>query len=360
MNTAATGASTKTQTLTVGPDASVFVSDVLPQGDAVVFAMDAESYAASPFLDRRIRRPDPNTTATLPWEQLLGFGTLCGTQQTRWIFHISHVGSTLLSRALGVHPAVLSLREPVLLRWLAHQRAALHLAESRVDLPTWERSLAAALGLVGRPLGEQREVVVKATSYCNVMAREIMGLQPAARAVGVYCDLDNFLAGILKGKGGFLDILEMAPVRLRRLHRLLGRESWSLAAMSPAEQAAMTWTCELLSLWDAQRWHPQRFSWLNFDTWTGREAETMATLAEALAIEWSDEQDERLANSGILTSYSKNAERAFTAQDRLAEIAAVKEREAAALQSGIAWFEQCCQQHPVVAEAIASITGSVK
>ena len=47
MNTAATGASTKTQTLTVGPDASVFVSDVLPQGDAVVFATDEQPRAGT-------------------------------------------------------------------------------------------------------------------------------------------------------------------------------------------------------------------------------------------------------------------------------------------------------------------------
>lgn len=346
------------QSLTVGRDASVFVSEVLLRGDAVVFAMDAPSYAASAFLDRRIVRPDPAQTATLPWEQLLNFGALCPEQSTRWMFHISHVGSTLLSRALGVHPAVLSVREPVLLRWLAHQRAALHLAESRVDLRTWERSLAAALALVGRPLGERTEVVVKATSYCNVMAREIMQLQPAARAVGVYCDLENFLAGILKGRGGFLDILEMAPVRLRRLHRLLGQESWRLAAMSPAEQAAMTWTCELLSLWDAQRWNPQRFSWLNFDTWAGHEIQTMENLAQTLGIDWDLQCGAALAKSGILTSYSKNAGLAFGVEDRLAEIAAVKAREADAIREGVEWFEQSCVRHPVIAQAIASITNA--
>lgn len=346
--------------LTVGRDASVFVSEVLPQGDAVVFAMDAASYAASPFLDRRIVRPDPAITATLPWQQLLNFGTLCTQQPTRWIFHISHVGSTLLSRALGTHPAVLSVREPVLLRWLAHQRAALHLPESRVDQTTWERSLAAAVGLVGRPLRERTHVVVKATSYCNVMAREIMQLQPASRAVGVYCDLDNFLAGILKGRGGFVDIIEMAPVRLRRLHRLLGEESWRLAAMSPAEQAAMTWTCELLSLWDAQRWNPDRFTWLNFDSWANQEAETMHCLASALAVDWDEGHFGALQKSGILHRYSKNAQREYGPAHRLAEIAEVKVREAHALKQGLDWFDQCCQRHPVVARAIASITARGK
>lgn len=355
MNTAATGAPNQANTLTVGPDASVFVSEVLPQGDAVVFAMDADSYSASPFLDRRIRRPDPNITATLPWTQLGAFGKLCGTQQTRWIFHISHVGSTLLSRALGIHPEVLALREPVLLRWLAHQRAALHLPESRVDQPTWQTGLATALGLLGRPLGERSQVTIKATSYCNVMAREILALQPAARATAIYCGLDNFLAGILKGRGGLLDILEMAPVRLRRLHRLLGRDVWSLASMSAPEQAAMSWTCEMLSLWDAQRWNPDRFTWLNFDNWAGHEEDTMRQLAGALAIEWTERDATALAQSGILTSYSKHTGRSYTAQDRLDEIAQVKMREARGMQLGLDWFARCCDQHPAVAAAIASV-----
>lgn len=348
-------ASVTPPSLTVGQDAGVYVAEVLTHGDAVVFAMDAEHYAASAFLDRRIKRPEPAVTATLAWNALQGFGTLCSAQQTRWIFHISHVGSTLLSRALGVHRHVLALREPTLLRWLAHQRAALHLAESRVDQATWERSLAAALALLGRPLGDRNNVVIKATSYCNIMAREIMMKQPRARAVGVYCDLDNFLAGILKGKGGFLDILEMAPIRLRRLHRLLGQETWSLAAMSPAEQAAMSWTCEILSLWDAQRWQPARFSWINFDRWAGNEPEIMQELANALDIAWSDQDADALTQSGILATYSKYDGRAFNAQDRLAEIAAIKAQEAAKLRQGLDWFDRCCAIHPVVATAIAEI-----
>ena len=37
----------------------------------------------------------------------------------RWIFHIGHVGSTLVSRLLGELAGVLAIREPRLLRDLA-------------------------------------------------------------------------------------------------------------------------------------------------------------------------------------------------------------------------------------------------
>ena len=346
------------RTMTIGNDASVFVSELQVTGQALLFAMDAQSYGQSAFLDRRIRRPQPDVTATIAWSQLHGFAAQCQSQDTRWIFHISHVGSTLLSRALGVHSRVLALREPMLLRTLARQCASLHLAESTIDVPTWERDLTIALGLLGRPLGIRDQVVIKATSYCNVMAREIMALQPASRAVAIYCALDNFLAGILKGRGGLLDILEMAPLRLRRLHRLIGAQTWSLAAMSPAEQAAMSWTCELLSLWEAQRFHPARFSWLNFDRWAGREHSMMQDLAAKLSISWSDKDAMVLEQEKILGNYSKYGGRPFTAQDRLTEIADVKAREASNIRKGLEWFEDCCNKHPAIGRAISEILAS--
>ena len=73
-------------------------------------------YQNASFLDDRIARPGRD----LAWHQLAravgeaGLGETC-----HFIFHIGHVGSTLLSRLLGKHPALFSLREPQILRTIA-------------------------------------------------------------------------------------------------------------------------------------------------------------------------------------------------------------------------------------------------
>src|SRR4051812_37836226 len=80
-------------------------------------------YARASFLDDRAL--DRQTARRqLPVGELeaavadTGLGENCS-----FIFHIGHVGSTLLSRLLGGHPAVFALREPAILRSLAQVRS---------------------------------------------------------------------------------------------------------------------------------------------------------------------------------------------------------------------------------------------
>src|SRR5262245_55619754 len=75
------------------------------------------AYAAASFLDSRLLTHGV-PSGWGPWPELRdAAGGLC--ERCHFIFHISHVGSTLLSRLLGQHPALFSLREPAILRNLA-------------------------------------------------------------------------------------------------------------------------------------------------------------------------------------------------------------------------------------------------
>src|SRR5438046_4135658 len=85
-----------------------------PRADAVrLVRLTAADYAAASFLDARMLPADA-PHAWVPWAGVrraaAGLAPRC-----HFIFHISHVGSTLLSRLLGQHPALFSLREPVIL-----------------------------------------------------------------------------------------------------------------------------------------------------------------------------------------------------------------------------------------------------
>ena len=80
--------------------------------------MDRDSYRAASFLDdRMIQQPvDAQLVAWPDVEQAVSDDM---RNDARWIFHIGHVGSTLVSRLLGELPEVLAVREPALLRDVA-------------------------------------------------------------------------------------------------------------------------------------------------------------------------------------------------------------------------------------------------
>src|SRR5690349_1552256 len=87
-------------------------------GNARLIAMDRESYRAASFLDDRILQ-QPVDAQVMSWTVIEEAITDELRSDARWIFHIGHVGSTLLSRLLGELTGVLAIREPRLLRDLA-------------------------------------------------------------------------------------------------------------------------------------------------------------------------------------------------------------------------------------------------
>src|SRR4051812_36091370 len=81
-------------------------------------AMDRDSYRAASFLDDRLIQ-QPVDAQILPWPTVEAAVAGDLRQDARWIFHVGHVGSTLVSRLLGEVDGVLSVREPRLLRDIA-------------------------------------------------------------------------------------------------------------------------------------------------------------------------------------------------------------------------------------------------
>src|ERR1700683_940465 len=88
-------------------------------GMVTLLRLSRDDYEQASFLDGRIAGPG-KPGRTLPFTQLSHAVSAAALPESAWfIFHIGHVGSTLLSRLLGLHPAIFSLREPDILRTLA-------------------------------------------------------------------------------------------------------------------------------------------------------------------------------------------------------------------------------------------------
>src|SRR5207245_89202 len=123
-------------------------------------AMGREAYRAASFLDDRLLQ-QPIDAQIVPWPDVEDAMAGALRHDARWIFHIGHVGSTLVSRLLGELAGVLAIREPRLLRDLA-----LTPAEVR------SRYIAAAPKLMSRTFAAEEIACVKATSFASEIAPE--------------------------------------------------------------------------------------------------------------------------------------------------------------------------------------------
>jgi hypothetical protein len=334
--------------------AAHYVHSVNVNMQATLYPMTVESYRASVFLDNRIALPADTPSAQINFMDLCGqFPGVAGAE-TRYLFHISHVGSTLLSRLLGCKQSVLSLREPLLLRWLSMFKNDLGKPECRIDSETYQAFLIASLGLISRPLGGVDQVIVKPTSFTNTIAHDMLTVQPKARAVGIYSRLDAFVATILKGGGGWNDILELAPIRLKRLHDIIGMTPWQLSKLGAGEIVAMSWLAEMATLQAVADAAGPRFLWLDFDVYLASPDAQFAAMCRALNIGWSDADSAAASQSGLSQRYSKDSSVSFNSNSRKEQISAILAHHAGEVARARAWIDAAMATHPALG-ALASL-----
>jgi hypothetical protein len=326
--------------------AAHYVHSVGVNMQATLYPMTAESYRASIFLDNRIALPADAPSAQINFMDLCGQLPAVAKAETHYLFHISHVGSTLLSRLLGCKREVLSLREPLLLRWLSLFKSELGKPECRIDAATYEAFLATSLGLISRSLGAIDQVIVKATSFTNNIAHDVLAVQPKARAIGIYSQLNAFVATILKGGSGWNDILELAPIRLKRLHDTLGYAPWQLSKLSAGEIVAMSWLCEMATLQRVAAAVGDRFMWLDFDAYLANPDQNFAAMCSSLRLEWTANDAAAAQASGLSSQYSKDSSVSFGSETRRSQIAEILVRQTAEVNRAQTWVDNAIAAYP--------------
>jgi hypothetical protein len=226
--------------------AALFPLDVVAAGVRFV-ALTEQDYRAASFLDQRLLGPH-SRVGDVPWKWLEDW---CPERPPGcdFIFHVSHAGSTLISRLVGEVPSVLALREPLLLRSIARGEHA-----DRLGL---------LLRLWSRGFHPGQRPVIKATSHANAIAARLLDAVPDSRAVLLEVPVETFLAAVLDGAPG--DVRGGAESRLRRLQAFGRATGQRVEELSIGEAAAMAWLCESLSLAELARDYPGRTKRFDFD-----------------------------------------------------------------------------------------------
>ena len=274
-------------------------------------------YRQASFLDSRMLQSSA-ATAAVPWPELRdaaeGLSVRCD-----YIFHISHAGSTLVSRILGQHPNCFALREPAVLRQLVDDSQAV----KRFPL----------LSILSRTFHAKQRALIKATSYVSQIGVWLMRLSSESRAILMYIPPQSFLAALLDG--AMSDIESHAQSRLDRLQLQGLASGLQLSELSAGERVAMSWLCEYQSLVAIGREFPNRTLWLDFEEFLLNPSQELQRVLHFLMLKG---ESKPLLETGVMAQYAKQTQVRYDQQFRMKLIQASMEKFGNEIERGLAWL----------------------
>ena len=310
-------------------------------GDAMrLVRLDEAAYRAASFLDQRLLKGGYEQ-AKCSAEVIRAAGAQLPIR-AHYIFHTGHVGSTLISRLIGEHERIFSVREPALLRTLL----------SYSQQPGGVAILNAVRALLSRTWRPQQRAVVKVTSFANELAETLLTGADDPAAIFMFASPLAYLRGILGGPNSRVEARMLAPGRLQRLARRLGEGAWRPDPGSEGEHIAMSWLCEMTVLHQAASRCGSRVLWVDFDAFLGNPADGLQAIFRVLGADmaWSD--IEALVGSPLMNQYSKAPEYAYDAALRQEVLMSADQEHAQEIRRGMLWLRNVATRHALVAEVL--------
>jgi hypothetical protein len=300
-----------------------------------LIAMDREAYRAASFLDDRLLQA-PVDAQIVPWPEVEEAMSGALRHDARWIFHIGHVGSTLLSRLLGELDGVLALREPRLLRDLA-------LSPPEVR----QRYIAPVAKLISRTFATSEIACVKATSFASEIAPQLV--PPGERALFMYATPRNYIASILAGENSLQELRMLAGPRAQRAN---ARDVY-VPAQNDADHAAAAWVTEMTALETAaEAMMDRQVAWADFDAMLRAMENELARVAAFFGFTTDPDRIRALATGPLMRRYSKALEYEYSAGLRLELIGEASEQFAREIDGALAMLRAAAEKSLLLARAL--------
>lgn len=323
-------------------------------GDRVLLVrMDEQAYRNASFLDQRMftQQSQPQWAS---WAELEA-ADQAKRRDAHFIFHIGHVGSTLISRLLGELDGVFALREPQILRNffdLAMLDGAPHSPWSPEQFGS---RLETAIGWLSRPFNEGDRALVKATSFVSEIAGPILGETRKALFLGV--SPQRYIETILAGDNSRQELAALASSRLQRLHRKLGVDEWNLWEVSEPVRAAMSWLTEMMSLEAAaDRIDPERVQWLDFDEFLAHPGSHLMSVTNFFDMGADEATLSSIIESPIMTQYSKAPDHEYSSDLRERLLAEARENHQNGIAEALKWLHDIASRDENVARIVTERT----
>ena len=321
---------------TIARDAKWLAQALDPAAGVVrLIAMNREAYRAASFLDDRMLQ-QPVDAHIVPWPKIEAAMSDDLRSDARWIFHIGHVGSTLISRMLGEISGVLAIREPRLLRDLAF-----HSPEVRAQY------IGAVPKLMSRAFAVDEFACVKATSFVSEIAPDLVPV--GERALFMFATPRNYIASILAGENSVQEMRMLGESRAARMAERVG----AIAVRTDADLAAAAWACEMTSLEAAADAMPdQRIAWADFDRMLADMSAELASAASFFGFNSGGAELDAIADGPLMTRYSKAPEFEYSPSLRNELIAEATAFHRPDIDAALAMLGRAAEKSPLLARAL--------
>lgn len=317
--------------------------DAAGPGTVRLVRLTEPAYRAASFLDQRLLAATP-PQALLPAASVAT--AVAGlAPKAHYIFHIGHVGSTLVSRLIGEFNGIFSVREPAILREVRPQPAP---ASSRTGL-----DLHTVLRLCARTWRPEQRTVVKATSFVSEMAESILEFDDTAAAIMMFTPPLAYLRCILGGPNSRIESRALAPGRVARLRTRLADAAFGVDFESEGQWIAASWLCEMACLQMLARRFPSRVLWVDFDRFLAAPRASLEAILGALRVDARPTDVDEVLGGGIMHRYSKAPDLSYDAALRREVLAAADREHSAEIRRGMRWLDRHAARNPMIAEALA-------
>lgn len=306
-------------------------------------------FKAASFLDQRLLT-DTLQRDTMRWSDLADI-EIPAQPAPNFIFHIGHVGSTLIARLLGEHNNTLALREPHILRSFAD------IGQIKLD-PTspwspavFEQRLQIVLRWLSRGFHPEQRSLIKASSFVSEISGDVFGEQ--TKALCLFVPLNVYLPSIFAGAGSRQEARQLAAARLTRLHRRLGTPIGNLWELSEGQIIALGWLTEMITLKQSLAAKNQtQILWQDFDMFLKRPARSLLEIATHLGIDFSDTEIEQLVSGPIMRSYSKAPEHDYSPNLRRDLLRQARSQHGEEIKTAERWVTSVAKSHTEIAALI--------
>jgi hypothetical protein len=267
-----------------------------------------------------------------------------GLSPARFIFHVGHCGSTLLSRVLAQSPKILAHREPYILGGMSDTLRDIDSATAWVRQDTWLQILRTVVYLLGRTDEPYEQAVVKVKSGQTNLAMPLLGLDKRIRAIGLYVPLERFLAGALRDDGRTTDAAIFVPHKLRDWIEISGTTVLKVADLTTVQRIGVCWLSSMAQMIAVAERFPDRLMLVNFEEFLRDPPRSIDGVLSHMHL--GGEKSEILAGyREVASSHSKEPDKKFDRASRERLLIESRERNSDRIEAGLKFIEQHLQKH---------------
>jgi hypothetical protein len=323
-----------------------FLANVAPESRALVFLKSSRDVLQSAsFLDGRTNLSVDGKTYRLGIDDVRQYRDAheITCAPSRFIFHVSFCGSTLLARACSVPGKSFCYKEPQALIDLATIKAR-HLP-LHSDAADWSLLQDTVLQKLGTPWEPTETAVIKPSNWVNTILPELTS-RPGSRAVFLTMEPEEFLIAVLRGGQERIRYVCNLLAHLEQAfpaYSTLIREA-SAPEIAPLESIARLVLLALeiqLSAFRSVRdsTSTMRSETLSYRMLTESPEAAVALTAQTLDLPF-DPSDPEASVRRVFSRHSKQTDRSFERTDAAAVDRAVAREYQAVVRAAIDWYSQ--------------------